>query len=128
MIEKSRQRGVYDELIVGRLEDTLRGRSDVDLILAADVLNYVGELSGVFDAAGVALRRGGYFLFSIEKPTSEEAQGLTLRRTRRYAHARGYIEERAREAGMEIVETSDTVIRMEQQKPLEGYIVVVRKV
>jgi len=128
MIEKSRQRGVYDELILGRLEDALRARSEVDLILAADVLNYVGELKAVFDAVGAALWQEGYFLFSIEKPTSEEGEGLILRRTRRYAHSRGYIERLARDAGMELVETTDAVIRMDHGKPLEGYIGVVRKI
>ena len=38
MIEKSRERGIYDDLIVGGLEEVLRGLKDVDLILAGDVL------------------------------------------------------------------------------------------
>ena len=127
MIEKSRQRGIYDELIVGRVEEALRGRRDVELVLAGDVLNYVGELGGVFDAVGAALRQEGYFLFSIEKPTSEEGEGLILRRTRRYAHSRGYIERLAHDAGMELVETREAPIRMDRGKPLDGYICVVRK-
>jgi predicted TPR repeat methyltransferase len=127
MIEKSRQRGVYDELMVGRLEEALRGRSEVELVLAGDVLNYVGDLGGVFAAVGAALRREGYFLFSIEKPTAEEGEGLILRPTRRYAHSRDYIERLAHDTGMELVETTDAVIRMDYGRPLEGYIGVVRK-
>src|SRR2546422_4974314 len=85
MIEKAKQRGVYDELMVGGLEEALGGRKGgVDLILAGDVLGYVGEVGGVFKAAAGAMRQGSYFLFSVEKPSQEEGEGLVLRKTRRF--------------------------------------------
>src|SRR4029079_811378 len=69
MIEKSRQRGVYDELTCGDLLEVLRGRSDrerYDLIAATDVFIYVGDLALVFEAAADALRPGGLLAFSVE--------------------------------------------------------------
>ncbi|HEV8606724.1 MAG TPA: tetratricopeptide repeat protein [Tepidisphaeraceae bacterium] len=128
MIEKARQRGIYDELMVGGLAEALRGREgDVDLVLAGDVLGYVGDLSELFRAAQGAMRQGGLFAFSVEKPSEKEGEGLVLRRTRRFAHSKSYVERTAREAGMEVVEMSEAVIRLDDQKPIEGMIVVVRR-
>ncbi len=128
MIEKSRERGIYDELMVGGLEEALSGRTDVDLILAGDVLGYVGELSGVFKAAPAAMRQGAYFVFSVERPTQEEGEGLVLRKTRRFAHSRGYLKKLANDVGLEVVEMSDAVIRMDDKRPIDGMIGVMRKV
>jgi len=127
MIEKSRERGVYDELMVGGLEEALRGRSDVDLIIAGDVLGYVGELSAVFKVVGESLRPGGLLVFSVEKPSAEEGEGLVLRKTRRFAHSRSYMEKLAREVGLDVMEMSDAVIRMDDLRPIDGMIGVMRK-
>jgi predicted TPR repeat methyltransferase len=127
MIEKATAKGVYDELMVGGLEEALRGRGDIDLILAGDVLGYVGELSALFKTAAAAMRQGGYFAFSIEKPTEEEGEGYVLRKTRRFAHSRGYIEQVARDAGLEMVEMSDAILRVDEKKPIEGMICVLRR-
>ena len=127
MIKKSRERGVYDELTVGALEDALRRRNDVELIVAGDVLGYVGELSEVFRAVGASMRQGGLFIFSVEKPTAEEGEGLVLRRTRRFAHSRGYLEKLASDVGLDVVEMSDAVIRMDDLRPIDGIIGVMRK-
>lgn len=127
MIEKSRQRGVYDELMVGGLEDALRGRSDVDLIVAGDVLGYVGELAGMFKAVAESMRAEGLFIFSVEKTTAEEGEGFVLRRTRRFAHSRNYIEKLAGDVGLEAMEMSDAVIRTDDRRPIDGIIGVMRK-
>jgi predicted TPR repeat methyltransferase len=127
MIEKSRARGIYDELLVGGLAEGLRERWDIDLVLGGDVMGYVGELSGVFQAAARTMRQAGYFAFSIEKPTEEEGEGFVLRKTRRFAHSRGYVEQLARENGLEVVEMSEAVLRMDDKKPIEGMICVLRK-
>lgn len=128
MTLKAKERGVYDELMVGGVVEALGGRKgDVDLVLAGDVLGYVGELSELFKAAQGAMRPGGLFVFSVEKPSEKEGEGLVLRRTRRFAHSKSYIERVAREAGMEMVEMSEAVIRLDDQKPIEGMIGVVRR-
>jgi len=126
MIEKSRARGIYDELILGELTEALFARGgDTDLILAGDVFIYVGELSQVFKAASTALRPGGLMAFSLEK---HEGEGVVLRETRRFAHSIGYIQKLCAENGMEVVEARDAVIRMEDQRPIEGMIVVVKRI
>jgi len=127
MIQKSRERAVYDELTVGGLEDTLRGRTDVDLIVAGDVLGYIGELGDVFKAVAASMRPGGFFIFSVEKPTAEEGDGLVLRRTRRFAHSSSYLEKLGGDFGLVVVEMSDAVIRMDDKLPIDGMIGVMKK-
>ena len=68
MVEKARERGVYDELEAADITESLakyHNKSDaarfrkLDLIIAADVFVYAGDLAAVVQAAAGALRRGG---------------------------------------------------------------------
>jgi len=127
MLEKARERNIYDELVAGDLMDVLRQRpGDVDLILAADVFVYVGELTEVFAAAKAALRPGGIMAFSVEK-TRENEGDLVLRESRRFSHSRSYIERLVASVGMEFVELSEAVLRLDGRDVIEGIIGVVRK-
>jgi predicted TPR repeat methyltransferase len=42
-------------------------RADADLVLAADVLCYMGDLKSLFKRARKALKGGGLFVFSVEE-------------------------------------------------------------
>ena len=127
MIDKARERNIYDELVVGELKDVLnQRRGDVDLILAADVFVYVGELTGVFAAASTALRPGGTIAFSFEK-TRENEPDLLLRESRRFSHSPAYIERLIRSTGLELLEWSDAILRLDGRDAIKGMIVVARK-
>jgi predicted TPR repeat methyltransferase len=128
MIEKAKQRGIYDELLVGDLDSALSGRdAQVDLVLAGDVLEYVGELAPLFKMVAAAKKPDACFAFTVEKPTPEEGEGLILRKTRRFAHSRSYVEQRARDAALEIVEITEAVFRMDYNKPIHGLVCVLKK-
>jgi len=89
MIAASRKRGVYDELANEDVVDYLRRRETlVDLLLAADVLIYLGDLGDLFAAVAARLRGGGLFAFSIEATDSCDYR---LQASRRYAHSPNYI-------------------------------------
>jgi predicted TPR repeat methyltransferase len=89
MIAASRQRGIYDELANEDVVDYLRRReTPVDLLLAADVLIYFGDLEDLFAAASARMRGGGRFAFSIE---ATENCDYWLQPSRRYAHSPNYI-------------------------------------
>lgn len=89
MIAASRQRGVYDELVHEDLVEYLRRReAPIDLLLAADVLIYFGDLTNFFAAAAARLPAGGQFAFSIE--LTEDCD-FRLQASRRYAHSADYI-------------------------------------
>src|SRR5690606_25849867 len=61
MLDKARGRGIYDELHCADLVQALeRPGPDWDLMLAADVFVYLGDLGAVLRAAARALRPGGW--------------------------------------------------------------------
>jgi predicted TPR repeat methyltransferase len=125
MIEQSRKRNVYDQLHVGDLLATLSAADcQYDLIVAADVLIYHGDLSQIFESAMGALRPGGLFVFSIESSNAERYQ---LQPNRRYGHSRVYIDRLIAMFGWETVAMEDIAIREEKRQPVPGFLAVLRR-
>ena len=91
MIEKARSLGVYDRLEQGDIIEFLDGSEDRwDLVLAADVFIYVGDLEPVFARLERAMAEG-VFCFSVESLEGDGA-GLRLLPSLRYAHSEAYLE------------------------------------
>jgi predicted TPR repeat methyltransferase len=97
MIAEARAKGTYDALYVGDVVEHLRAAPDraFDLILAADVLVYIGDLVPLFTQIARVLASGGVFAFTAEGHEGEE---YALGADTRYAHSRSYIEESAGKA------------------------------
>ena len=67
MLDKARERNLYDELVVGELCAFMASRpAAFDLIILADTLVYFGALEEAFDTAHSALTRGGILAFAVE--------------------------------------------------------------
>jgi predicted TPR repeat methyltransferase len=124
MVERARQRGLYDELHCEDLNAVLGRTSDVDLIIAADVFIYVGPLAATFEGCARALRPGGLLAFSVER--SEEAD-VVFHASLRYAHADAYIERLARAHGFAIERSEPTVLRVDNGQPAHGVLYVLRR-
>jgi predicted TPR repeat methyltransferase len=125
MIEKARERGVYDQLDVGELMDVMkRSPRSFDLVIAADVFIYVGDLGEVFEAAAACLRPGGLFIFSVEAGGGDR-YNLTMK-IRRYTHSAPYLRRLAAMCGFEELSFAPVVIRMEKNKIVPGYLPVLR--
>ena len=72
MIEASRSFGIYRDLIVGDLETELANPGpQYDLILAADTMIYLGDLSRCFAGVSRRLDTGGHYLFAAESMSGE---------------------------------------------------------
>ncbi len=122
MIAKARERAVYDELLVGDAVAPMRERpSGFDLIVAADVLVYVGDLAPLFAAVETALTAEGLFAFSVE---TCEGDGFRLEPTMRFAHSRSYVETAAREAGLRQLLIQSASTRREADADAPGLICV----
>lgn len=126
MIEKARERNLYDTLEVGDIVASLRLREAAwDLALCTDVLIYVGALKEVFSACASALRPGGLFAFSIED--GDDSDGFVLRQSGRYAHARRYIRELAGAFDLNEVGCRAVILRHEKGKDVHGYLFLLRR-
>jgi len=125
MLAVARQRNLYDRLDESDIIVALRGAvASFDLVLAGDVLCYLGDLTEVFQAAFAALHPGGLFAFSLE---SQEGENWTLKPSRRYAHGESYVRDLATHEGFEMVTLQHAVLRTDQEKDVGGMIVVLRR-
>jgi predicted TPR repeat methyltransferase len=126
MIEKARERNLYDTLEVGDITASLRHKaSSWDFVIATDVFVYLGDLGEVFSACASALRPGGLFAFSVE--SGDDSDTFILRRTGRYAQARAYIRSLATAVGFEEVGHRFAVVRREKGVNVQGHLFLLRR-
>lgn len=127
MVDKARERGLYDGLAVGELVAALAGRPEAfDLVVAADVLVYLGDLAPVMAAARAALKPGGAFAFTVER--TAETETYLLGAKQRYAHAPAYVRRRAEEAGFTVLLLEEAVTRRDAGQDVPGLVAVLRAV
>lgn len=124
MIEKAKERGIYDRLIVGDILDASPIKSDhLGLVTACDVFCYLGDLAPIFQKVGSILTPGGLFAFTVE---AIEEGDYHLRQTRRYAHSSRYIRQLAERHGYDLVSLDRTPLRTEKRQDVEGFVAVLR--
>ncbi len=125
MAARAAERGLYDDVAVGELVASLSERpARYDLVVAADVLVYLGDLAPVMQAAHAALRPAGAFAFTVEK--AEDAATYVLGPKQRYAHAAEYVAQSAQAAGFGVVLMEDAVTRRDGGRDVPGLVVVLR--
>ena len=126
MLKLAKARGLYDDLHEGELAAYMRANPGrFDLIVAADVFCYIGDLSESLEAAFVTLKTGGLMVFSVE---AQSRRGYSLTGSGRYAHKPAYIRKAARSAGFrEIIGRTDT-LRTEYGEPVKGYLAALTKI
>jgi predicted TPR repeat methyltransferase len=129
MVEKARQRGVYDYLEVADLgEGIARTLAAWDLVVAADVLVYVGDLAPAMRAAALGLRPGGLFCASVEQGVEKGGgDGFALGPARRYTHSPAYIRRTAAEAGLDLIVLEEAIPRWEKGQPVSGLVFAARR-
>jgi len=126
MIEKARGKNLYDELRVGDIAvPDLKFNALFDLIIAADVFPYVGDLAQSFEACSRHLKVGGLFAFSIE--AIEGGPSYVLRATNRYAQSSGYVRDLAQRNGFVETVFEEVTVRKNKGEPVGGYIFVLRR-
>lgn len=133
MIAEARAKGLYDALHMSELVAFLRGSAATyDLITAADVFIYIGDLEPVFAAAHARLRAGGLLVFSVESMPEragapDEARDYVLCATGRYAHDHGYIHRLCREHGFAVALDQPICARYEHGEPVRGLLFVLAR-
>lgn len=129
MLAKARERQIYTRLERADLLDWLRAEPAVayDMVLATDVLIYLGRLDEVFEHIGRVLRPGGRCAFSLEALSADDpSTDYRLNPNGRYAHATAYVERLLARAGLSVVASTGTVLRMDQGSEVRGSLWVCR--
>lgn len=123
MIGKARRKAIYDTLAQDELVRFLAAhRGGVDLLTAADVFNYCGDLEPVVAAAARVLVPGGLLAFSLEAHAGPEP--IVLRPSLRYAHEPEAARRVLRAGGFEVLRFEQAVLRHDRGEPVVGYLVL----
>ena len=92
-----------------------------DLVAAADVLVYLGDLDPIFVAVRRVLAPSGLFAFSVE---AGEGADYRLRPTMRFAHSETYLRAAAAKAGLVPLLIQAAATRREAGGEVAGWIAV----
>ena len=132
MIERARAKtrkdggALYDKLAIAGLTSFLVSRPDAsaDLVVAADVFVYLGELGPAFAQSARVLKDGGLLAFTTQ---SHEGAGVIVGADRRFAHAEPWLLRRLAQAGLApaLVEAAST--RRDRGQAVPGLLIVARK-
>ena len=134
MLAKAAEKHVYDHLGQAdlSLEPDLSGVFDAepaasraDLVTAADVLMYLGDLQGVMAIVRKLSVDGAIFAFSVED--AQQPDGYVLRDSLRFAHSEAYVREILAGHGFTVLDLTRSIIRMDGGKPVHGILFITRK-
>lgn len=128
MIREARAKNLYTHLHEAKIQDFLAAAMDrYDLILAADLFIYIGDLRGVFKQIAAVMTNSGLYAFSIQIPP-DDAGDWVLGPDHRYAQTPAYIERCLEESGLALADSRAGVpLRLEGGKPVAGAIYLSRK-
>ena len=125
MVARARETGIYDALQHVDATQYLQTTAlRFDVILAADVFNYVGDLAQIFAAATRVLNPEGHLCFTLERADAGPGQAeMQLLPTLRYAHSESYVRRLAARYGFLVSDIFSAPIREDAGLPLQGLIV-----
>jgi predicted TPR repeat methyltransferase len=123
MLDLASQKNIYTELVEADISTYLEDKQGVDLIVAADVFSYHGDLETLFTRCKTALSDNGYFIFSVERGF---AYPYHLQKSLRYTHSKQYLEELIEKHVFECISFDNLILRHQQQETVEGYLVLLR--
>ncbi|UWU21550.1 methyltransferase domain-containing protein [Rhizobium sp. CB3060] len=134
MLARAAEKGIYDHLGQADLSlpppqsgvfDGELTPARADLITAADVLMYLGNLQSVMTIVGELAVSGAVFAFSVEDAGEEE--GYLLRDSLRFAHSEAYVRTILAARGFVVLSLARSIIRMDAGKPVQGILFVTQK-
>ena len=135
MVNVARKKQLYQELHVMPMSQYLESCSKTyDIVVAADVLSYVGDLSQIFKQVANVLRPGALFVFTVEAASSDEPvasdRGYRLLRSGRFGYRKAYIDDLiADNMGENFVVplAREFSPRLDAGSPVPGYLYIIKK-
>jgi predicted TPR repeat methyltransferase len=132
MIEIAYEKGDYDELFVSEVVLFLQKTSaeSWDLIVATDVLPYMGDLEAFFTGLKARINSNGVIAFSSETQPNDVFQGrdFMVGSYQRFAHAENYLQRLLSAHGFECLRCENIIVRHEQGQPVPGQLIVAKAV
>ncbi|WP_336485715.1 class I SAM-dependent DNA methyltransferase [Methylobacterium nigriterrae] len=123
MLAKAEARGLYHRLVAGELTGFLAGEAaaSADLVVAADVFIYLGDLRPALAAIARVLGPDGLAAFTVQ---SHDGAGIVIGPDGRYAHADAEVLAAADAAGLSLRSLTPAAIRRQNGLGVPGRIAV----
>ncbi len=116
---------IYTKLIKNDILSFLeQDENSYDLIIAADVFTYMGNLEALFKSCFRQATTHGVLCFSVEN-TEEEA--FFLKDTGRFGHSVSYIEKLCRQTGWTILTAQNSKLRRDRDQWIWGHLFIFQK-
>jgi predicted TPR repeat methyltransferase len=132
MLEKAAATGVYDRLVEAELPGCLDDEADAafDIVLAADVMIYLGAPEPVFRRLARILRPRGLCGLSFEllpRPASGPGLAMDVSDQLRFRHDPDALRAAASACGLATVLMRESTLRLERDSPVNGLLLVLRR-
>jgi len=123
MAVKARASGCYADVEAGDLLDFLNARApaSADLVMAADVFVYCGDLDAIFAAVRRVAKKQAVFAFTLQRGQEGEYR---LGDDLRYAHSPAYVARLSAAHGFALVSCDEVSVRQDRGQPVPGLSVV----
>jgi len=130
MLQRAEKRGVYDQLEEAELSAYMNTEEAAfDVVICVDTFVYFGDLGDGLRAASHTLRTGGWLFFTVEQHEPEEHDNnYWLQLHGRYSHSKRYVRRTLEDAGFDVGELDDVILRTERGNPVDGILAIAQKV
>ncbi len=127
MLAQARRTGLYARLVEADLVAFLAGEpsGSADLVAAADVFIYLGDLAPAFAGIARVLTPSGLAILTVQSPQS--CDGIVLGADGRYAHGDGVLGAAAAAAGLAVVALRQAAIRRQNRVDVPGRVFILQK-
>lgn len=119
--KKNLYRKVFQNDILSFLDQT---QDSFDLIIAADVFTYMGDLEPVFRACADHTDPDGILCFSVEESQQDT---FMLKKSGRFGHSPTYLEGLCRKTGWSILACRHSKLRQDKKEWILGYLFILQK-
>ena len=130
MIDAARARGLYHRLQTAEISEFLQAEAErfpdnpYDLVLAADVLVYCGDLSTIFGLLARVMEPGGIFAFSVESFSAAMSRDYELTEAMRFRHSDDYVTRTLQNSRFTVKFANPITPRLDRGKPVSGKIFI----
>ena len=125
MLAVASEKKIYNTLVKTDILDYFSQMSEtVDMVVAADVLTYMGNLDELFGKCFATVGKGGLFLFSVE---DTDQQDFALKESGRFGHSQAYIRSLCQKNGWNILDLHTSNLRKDNDDWISGTLFILQK-
>lgn len=126
MVAEAGAKALYDKLVCQDVVAALQAEppESFDLVMAADVFVYIGDLQPVLTASQHALTRGGLMAFTAQ---STSGDGIQIGEDLRAAHPETLLRAWASGAGLSVLQLDAVSVRQDRGQPVPGWLCLLQK-